>query len=84
MPRKVKKSPLAKQLTRIWERQGVREPHHIARYMTPERMLQLGGLSAEQRAEIDELIAKAPGQVFPGGRGKKWPEPKRFKIDWPK
>ena len=84
MPRKVKKSKLAKQLEKIWQREPVREPGHVARHMTAARRLELGGLDAEQRAEFETRAKHAPDEIFSGGRGKKWPEPKRPRIEWPK
>jgi hypothetical protein len=76
--RKVKKSPLAKALEKIWRMEGVREPEHVARWLTPEIM------AASGRYEPEQIEQFKPGQIVNGGRGKKAPRPKPFKIEWPK
>jgi hypothetical protein len=78
MPRKVKKSKLAKALEQVWQRPGVREPEHVTRWMTPEQMAATG------RNEPEQLAHLKPGEIVYVGRGKKAPQPKRFKVEWPK
>jgi hypothetical protein len=75
--KRVKKSPLAKALDKIWQRPGMREPEHVARWLTPEVM------AASGRYDPEQLEGLKPGQIVNGGRGKKVPSPKPFKVVWP-
>ena len=71
MPRKVKKSPLAKALDKIWRSEAVAHPEHVARWRVGS-------------PDMEQLVGLKPGEIIDGGKGKKAPQPKRFKVEWPK